>query len=69
MRRQTLALVIAATLVLVAGIVVLLGFLLGSQTGCFSPGVSCPATEDIVNGPITVNASQYNYYQFSIPYG
>lgn len=72
MRRRTLVLVIATVLVLVAGIVILLGFILGSpgsQTVCFNPGVSCPAGEDIVNGPITVNASQYNYYQFSIQYG
>ena len=40
-----------------------------TETGCFNPGISCPATGDIVNGPITVNAGQSNYYQFSIPNG
>jgi len=27
------------------------------------------ASGDIVNGPVTVNASQYSFYQFDIPYG
>jgi hypothetical protein len=69
MRKRTIVFAIATGLILVAGVTVLLAFLTGSQTACFNPGVSCPATEDIVNGPIAVNASQYNYYQFNIPYG
>lgn len=69
MKRKTLVGAIAISLILVAGIILLVGFLFSSQTGCFDPGISCPDTGDIVNGPLTVNASQYNFYQFSIPYG
>jgi hypothetical protein len=61
--------VVALTLVIVVAVVVPLVLLFGTQTGCFNPGVSCPATEDIVNGPIIVNASQSNFYQFIVPYG
>jgi hypothetical protein len=69
MRKRTLIFAIATSLVLVTGVIFLLGLLSSSNTACFNPGVTCPATEDIVNGPIAVNASQYDYYQFNIPYG
>jgi hypothetical protein len=36
---------------------------------CAAPGISCPATTDIVNGQITIGPGQSNYYQFGIPYG
>ena len=37
---------------------------------CPDQGISGPcAGGDIVDGPVTINASQYNFYQFDIPYG
>jgi hypothetical protein len=41
-----------------------------TYNACTNQGISgsC-AAGDIVNGPVTINASQYNFYQFDIPYG
>jgi len=39
-----------------------------SNTG-ISAGLGSTTTGDIVNGPIIINASQYSFYQFGIPYG
>jgi len=65
-RQYSIAIGVAFLLVPVA--VILVGSMT-SETACFDPGVACPATGDIVNGPITVGPGQSNYYQFSVPYG
>jgi len=65
-RRYSMAIGVAFLLVPVS--VILVGTTT-SETACFDPGISCPASEDIVNGPVTVGPGQSNYYQFGIPYG
>jgi hypothetical protein len=65
-RQHAMAIGVAFLLVPVA--VLLLGSMT-SETACFDPGVSCPVTGDIVNGPETVGPGRSNSYQFSIPYG
>jgi hypothetical protein len=65
-RQYSITIGVAFLLVPVA--VILVGTMT-SETACFDPGVSCPISIDIVNGPVTIGPGQSSYYQFSIPYG